>query len=120
MMTRADWILTLLATALVAGLYAHLWSGRGPADELRIHSGDAPLRTEALAPDRKLRVRGALGDSLLEVRDERVRFLDSPCSGKHCVHAGWAQQTGQSVACLPNRVSVQLAGTGRRFDAINF
>jgi len=71
-------------------------------------------------PDRRLQLEGPLGNSTVELRDGQARFLDSPCTGKVCIHSGWLNSTGEFAACLPNRISIQLLGMHPRFDAINF
>ena len=67
-----------------------------------------------------LQVHGPLGDSVIEIREARVRFLESPCRGQQCVHSGWLDAAGELAACLPNRISIQLLGRHPRFDAVNF
>jgi len=49
-----------------------------------------------------------------------VRFVQSPCTGKFCIHSGWLRHSGEVMACLPNGVFVELVGGERRFDSINF
>ncbi len=40
-----------------------------------------------------------------------VAVTDSDCPGKDCVHTGAISRVGQSVVCLPARLSIQLTGT---------
>ena len=54
------------------------------------------------------------------MREGRVRFVDSPCPNKQCVHTGWLNQGGEVAVCLPNKVSVQVLADDPRFDAVNF
>ena len=44
----------------------------------------------------------------VEVRERRVRFNDSPCVGRLCVHTGWLDHSGEVAACLPNGVVVEV------------
>ena len=119
-MTRADWIVLLCLLAVQPWLYAHFWGERGTADMVVISApGHAPLEL-SLHRDRQLRVAGPLGDSVLEVKDGRIRFVDSPCRGKQCVHSGWLARAGDFAACLPNRVSVTVVGAAARYDAVNY
>ena len=53
----------------------------------------------------------------LEVSKEGVRFLDSQCSDKLCVHSGMLS-SGESAACLPAGVSVSVSGADTEIDAI--
>ena len=119
-MTRADRILILLVVCAMPFLYLHLWFGNGPATFVQILNGSSAPVTEPLQPDRMLRVAGALGESIIEVRNGRTRFVRSPCTTKVCVHSGWLTSDGEFAACLPNRISLTLVGQDPRFDAINF
>lgn len=119
-MTRADWTLLAVVGALLSLVYLTAWSDRSAGTEITIRSGDQAPRTVTLARDRQLRIDGRLGDSVIEIRDGKAHFLSSPCTSKVCVHTGWLQQSGEFAACLPNGVSLTVAGGKRRYDAINF
>ncbi len=115
-----DVVVLVAASLLVGASWAALWSGGGPAEYAEISTPDAaPLRLE-LAADTTVEIAGRLGVSTIEVRAGRVRFTDSPCVGRQCVHAGWLARTGQVAACLPNGVVVEVGGGRREFDAVTF
>jgi hypothetical protein len=116
----ADALVIAVAALLVGLAWAALWVGGGPAEYAAITGPGAPDRRVDLAHDATLQVRGRLGDSHVEVRDGRVRFVDSPCVGRYCVHAGWLSRSGQVAACLPNGIVIELVGGDREFDAISF
>lgn len=46
----------------------------------------------------------------LEVADGSIRFRESQCPDKICVGSGWLSKTGQTAACLPAGISVQVTG----------
>ena len=119
-MTRADRILILLVVCALPFLYLHLWFGDEPANFLHIRNGSNDPITEILQPDRILRVAGPLGESIIEVRNGRTRFVSSPCIRQACVHSGWLTHAGEFAACLPNRISLTLVGHDPHFDAINY
>ena len=119
-MTRADLILLLLVVCTLPFLYARAWFPDEQASYVQILAGDAEPVVEQLDPDRRLEVSGPLGNSVIEIEEARVRFLESPCQGQQCVHSGWLEAAGELAACLPNRVIIQLLGQHPRFDAVNF
>ena len=53
----------------------------------------------------------------LEVSKEGVRFVDSQCKDKLCIHSGLLS-SGESAACLPAGVSVSVSGSEPEIDAI--
>ena len=116
----ADAVVVALAALLVGAAGASLWRGGGPAEYAELSAPGAPAHRVALDTDQVLDVPGRLGASRLEVRDGQVRFIDSPCVGRYCVHAGWLSRSGQVAACLPNGVVVEVGGGAREYDAVSF
>lgn len=64
-------------------------------------------------------VEGELGPTTFEIKDGRVRIIDSPCSNKTCVIQGWHSP----LVCLPNKVIITVESEnlqrGGGFDAIS-
>lgn len=60
------------------------------------------------------KVKGALGITTFEIKDGRVRIIDSPCPNKTCVNQGWHSP----LVCLPNNVIITMEEQGE-FDAIS-
>ena len=119
-MTRADVAVLIAALALLIGLYVHFWQPAHAATEVEVRSSQTVIGRYALNQNRSLDIPGRAGVSHLEIRDGRVRFTDSPCRNKVCVHSGWLSHTGDTTACLPNGVSISLIGNGDGYDAISF
>ncbi len=69
--------------------------------------------------DRVLKFKGAIGESIVEVKDGRVRMIDSACPLKLCVKQGWIEKSGEKIICVPNRVVIELRGEGeQQIDAV--
>ena len=78
----------------------------------------------ALLEDGLHEVDGKLGKTVFEVRNGKVRVLDSPCPNKTCVAQGFSN----AVVCLPNKVSIRVVegknpesheSSSEEFDAIS-
>lgn len=119
-LSRGDLLIWLLAALLIVGLYAFYWRTEGHGAEVVVLVDGKRWARLNLFNDQDLKVPGPLGHSHIQVREGQVRFVDSPCPNKQCVHTGWLQQGGEVAVCLPNRVSLQILATDPRFDAINF
>jgi len=117
----ADKLVFMVCACLVGASYWHLWSDE-PAQLAIIKGHQSQTQVITLHQDTTLSVTGALGTSSLEIKNRQLRFTDSPCNSKLCIQSGWHQRSGDIAACLPNRVSVQLArnDAARDYDAINF
>ncbi len=72
----------------------------------------------SLSQNRMITVPGTLGESVLEVKDGRVRFISAPCPNRTCMR-GSISRYPESLVCLPNDVIVQIEGEGET-DAVTF
>lgn len=57
-------------------------------------------------------VKGPLGITHIQVKDGKVRIIDSPCPNKTCVALGFTNP----IICLPNHVIVQIQQSGSEGD----
>jgi len=104
-----DWFFLTLSLALTVGT---AWVVLTPTD--------APLRVEVQGPegtflyplkeDRIVEAKGPLGVTEIHIAGGKVWVHDSPCTNKVCVAMGTIGESGQYVACLPNRIFVIITG----------
>lgn len=96
---------------LVGWSYFYYWRDKPQhADYAIIFLPDQePLRVN-LQQAQKIHVQGRLGESVIEIADSKIRFVESVCQRKHCIYAGWLTAGGDFVACLPNQVSIAVSG----------
>ncbi|MGD8407218.1 MAG: NusG domain II-containing protein [Thiohalophilus sp.] len=119
-MTRADSLLMVFAMILVGTSFYLAWQPSEPGSLAVIYRQNTLVEELDLSKTTTVRVAGKLGDSIIQVADGRVRFQDSPCQSKFCVHAGWLHQSGEVIACLPNGIHIEVEGSSGRFDALAF
>jgi hypothetical protein len=117
---KADWILLAFVAILLPSLYATLWHGSDPGETVRIVAAGHNPVSLPLDRNQRLSVQGAIGTSVIEVRNGKARFVSSPCAGKVCIHSGWLHSGGEFAACLPNRISIEIAGVHNKYDSLNF
>lgn len=115
-----DVVIIVIGICLVAGLAHWQWQDRHAADIAIVHSKQAGVTQLALHEDKVHYINGRLGNSQLEVSDGRLRFSNSPCKRRVCIHTGWLKESGEAAACLPNGISVVLHSDTPRYDSINF
>ncbi|HEU4709661.1 MAG TPA: NusG domain II-containing protein [Methylophilaceae bacterium] len=114
-----DVVVILAGILFVAVLFNRLWQFE-PANKLRIRQGSSVYATLSLNQVRTLEVPGPLGVSRIFINHGRVRFVESPCHNQYCVHQGWLKTAGQVAVCLPNQVSVELLGSKKLYDSLNY
>jgi len=114
-----DILILLLAAGLVGASFGAFWGPRGEGETALVTVDRSVLRELSLDQDGVFEIEGRIGLSTVMVDGGRVRFLDSPCPGRYCVHSGWLHRSGEVAACLPNGIVVEVLGGEREFDAIN-
>lgn len=119
-MTRADIIVLVFAVTITIVLYVALWSGHNVGTMVRIKYNQQLVNSVSLNDPQEIHVAGALGESIVEIKDHQVRFRSSPCNNKTCILHGWMHQAGEVMACLPNQVIVEVTGNDSKYDAISF
>lgn len=114
-----DWLVIAISLLLVIMLFKTLWHGEHAA-KLQIRQGNTIYATLSLDQERTLDIHGPLGDSRIVVHHGQVRFERSPCTNQYCVHQGWLSRAGQVAICLPNQVSLELLGSKKPYDSLNY
>lgn len=119
MIRAADVLLIALALTVEVVFISRYWTGREAGSSATVHSPSGALRV-SLKKNQRFTVEGAIGPSQIEVRDGKIRFVNSPCTRKICIRSGFHQHTGSSTACVPNRISLSVDGNrADGFDAMN-
>lgn len=80
---------------------------------VRIQTADSTYIYD-LSKDNIYKVEGPLGETTIEIKNNRVRITDSPCPNKTCIAQNW----GTMLVCLPNKVFVTVENDNGEFDAI--
>ena len=114
-----DWLTISIGTMCVILLTLSLWTGE-LADKAVIRSGGKIFREVSLSHDQNIAVPGPLGISIIAIEHRRARIASDPSPRQYCVRQGWLQQAGEIAICLPNQVSVELIGSHKRYDSLNY
>ena len=61
-----------------------------------------------------------VGDCTLTVASDGIAFTDADCPDGLCVRRGKMTQCGDSMACVPNRVTVALRAKSGGVDAVTY
>ena len=114
-----DWLTLLLGSIFVVLLTFNLWGG-DLADKAIIRGGGKIFREVPLSRDQKIEVPGPLGISIIAIQNRKARIASDPSPRQYCVRQGWLQQAGEIALCLPNQVSVELTGSRKKYDSLNY
>jgi hypothetical protein len=119
-MKPGDWLILIFSLLLIPLSWSLIDHQPAETSAIEITVADNLPSIYSIKNNAQINVAGKLGRSEIEIRDGKVRFTSSPCSGKVCILSGWHQHSGDHVVCLPNRVSISLLAEQDRFDGINF
>lgn len=116
-----DVVALIVSILTVAAVSVFAFGDRSDPDAVSIETDDARF-LYPLDQDRVVTVGGPIGDTLVEIRGNRARVIESPCRDKICILTGHLDATGAWTACLPNRVFVRIEGgiVGDGIDAQTF
>lgn len=106
-------IALIIALTVFAGL--RIYGNRGKSARLVIEGPSGrwlyPLDRDVTVP-----IAGPLGDTIVEIKDGKVRVASSPCPNQTCVAAPGISQPGEWNACLPNEVIIRVESVGGKRD----
>lgn len=105
-----DFIFAITITSLGIFLTVKSFSQKGSLVKV---NADGRHYEYSAKQDGIYKVGGPLGITTFEIKDGRVRIIDSPCPNKTCINQGWHSP----LVCLPNNVIITLEDQGE-FDAI--
>jgi len=110
MLTRSDKILIFGLVTFACFLFMRSFFASDEVSEALIRVGNGPVQKVSLKMDRRIDIEGEKGRLVIEVKDQRVRVVESSCFQKICVNTGWINRPGQNIICLPNKVLVTIEG----------
>lgn len=119
LLKAGDWLTLLLGAATTLWLFATLWQ-TDRADKVIVRSGGKIVAEFPLTENRTFQVPGPLGTSLIAIHDRRARVVQDPSPRQYCVKQGWLQRQGEMAVCLPNQVSLELAGAKKLYDTLSY
>ena len=104
---RADWLMIIAVASLALALFFLL--PQTPGATVRIaypgHDERYPLHE---ARDVRITQGGAF--NVIRIEGGRVRVEEANCPDERCRLQGAIDQSGQSIVCLPHRVSITIEG----------
>jgi hypothetical protein len=114
-----DGLVIIISIVVLIILFNRLWLSE-VASKVQIRAGSQVFSTLSLNQQRALEVPGPLGITVVAIDNGKVRVVSDPSPRQYCVKQGWLEQAGQVAMCLPNQVSVELLGSKKLYDSLNY
>jgi hypothetical protein len=58
--------------------------------------------------NKKVTFEGALGEMAIEIKNGKVRMIESKCPLQLCIKQGWISSPSVPIVCVPNKVIVYI------------
>lgn len=114
-----DYLVVLLAAALVVLSALHFWRGDAPRVAI-VRAAGKVVAQLPLNQSSRYRAQGPLGATDIEVEAGRARVAKDPGPHQYCVKQGWLSRAGAIAICAPNQVSLSLEGGKAHFDSVSY
>jgi hypothetical protein len=59
------------------------------------------------------------GTNILVIENRKAYLTDANCPDKLCVHQGKISMTGETITCLPNKLTVTVFGAEESVDLVS-
>lgn len=113
-MSKSDLLyLFIFILISIAVLFLVLLFNDGKGTEIIIEAKDTvikeiPIKEYKNNKSKIYYIEGEIGISKVEVKDGKVRMLESPCPNKICVDTNWIEKPGEIIACIPNKIIIRI------------
>lgn len=105
---RGDLLLILSFLLLAAGLYVLLIRGQDAGAEVVVKVNGQETARYSLTADGEYPLNG--GSNILVIGGGEAWLRDANCPDKLCVRQGKIHLNGQTITCLPNKLTVTVTG----------
>ena len=105
---------TILLAAVALLLASRL--GRRAGGAVAVRAGGAELGPDPLAEDGTYSLNG--GTNVLQIEDGKARMIEAHCPDHYCMNQGSIRNTGETITCLPNKLTVTVVSGGDDFVEI--
>ena len=80
-----------------------------PAGNVVITIDNKEYDTISLKENKKIVIENEYGGNVIIIKDEQVFVESANCPDRTCVKQGKIMKTGQSIVCLPHRLTVTIS-----------
>jgi hypothetical protein len=113
-MKKGDKFLLLFILIILGIVALQIFIPNTKSKTLIVRSDGKIVKTIPLSTNlsKKITVKSKEGFLTIEIDKGRVKVIQSTCRDKLCIKQGWIEKIGESIVCLPNRISISIIGKG--------
>lgn len=118
-MKKKDFLLFSILFLIIFLIYIFSKSNNSLGGTVVIQTSGRDFIRVPLSENKTIKVPGPLGESIVEIKDKKVRMLFSPCPDKLCEKEGYISKPGQVIVCVPNKILIKIEARAP-FDALTY
>ena len=94
---------------------------KGSGESIVLIKSDGIMVKEAsLKNNREFLIKSKEGELTCIIQDQKVKVVESTCPDKLCIKQGWISNQGESIICLPNRITITITGGNEGVDSTTY
>ena len=112
-----DFVLVLLLLAISLSVYFLVYRNRAEGSVVRVTVDGEVVGEYPLSIDAEYTFNG--GTNVLKIEGGKAYLISANCPDHLCVKQGKVDESGETITCLPNRLTVTVYGSDRGVDLIS-
>jgi hypothetical protein len=90
------------------------------SEDVVVKSDGVTVQQRSLETTGTFTIKNKEGQLTFIIQDKKVKVTESTCKDKLCVKQGWISRTGESIVCLPNRITITITGGDESVDTTTY
>ena len=111
-------LLLIVGLVLIASLSALCFYPRDVGIAVQVSVDGSVIATYPLHTARTVSVSGVGGENLLVIENGSARILEADCPDRLCEDMPKISHVGETIICLPHRVTVRVLGASEGADTM--
>lgn len=116
---KGDLLVFGIGLLSVAIAFFFLFDSALPEEALIYQNGALVMRLN-LNQKKEVRMKGPLGETVIEIAMGKARVKSDPGLKQYCVKQGWLKKSGDIAICAPSHLSLRIVGRTRAYDSLGY
>jgi len=118
---KGDKIIVFLLVLFVAFfIFERYVFSKSKVQSIIIRSDGSIVKDIPLKDNGEYLIKSKEGELTFIIQSQEVKVIESTCPDKLCIKQGWISKQGESIICLPNRISITITGGNNVVDSTTY
>ncbi len=120
-MKKGDKIVILLILLFaIFSIFERFVFSKNSDENIVIRSDGVIVKETSLNNNGKFLIKSKEGELTCIIENQKVKVIESTCPDKLCIKQGWVSYQGESIICLPNRITITITGGNEGVDSTTY